>query len=182
MTTEHNRGRSFLLVTDGACLGNPGIGGWSVIIHELDGDAVVSRHAHAGRADGTTTNQRMELTAAYEGLKYLGATSAPITVVSDSQYLVNGMTQWRDGWKERGWRKANRKPVENLDLWIALDQQCPTVRPIYWRWTKGHAGHKLNEAADMLANNAAKGVYGVPVGALADFHPELFSEVIVRAA
>ena len=174
MTTNINPGRTVVLATDGACLGNPGTGGWAVVINELDGDAIISRYALAGRADGTTTNQRMELTAAYEGLKYLGASLIPATVLSDSRYLVDGMSQWRDGWKANGWRKGDRKPVANVDLWIALDEMCPPARPVQWQWTRGHDGHDLNEIADKLANKAALGAFDDPAVSLMELHPELF--------
>ena len=165
------------IFTDGSCRGNPGPGGWGVVVLELDGDAVISRRALTGRADGNTTNMRMEMTAVYEGIRSLGATGSPITILTDSEIIVKGMTQWLPGWKDNGWRKADRKPVLNLDLWMGLDAVAPKGRVVHWRWTKGHAGHELNEAADMLATNAADGVYGDPVGSLINFHPELFSEV-----
>jgi len=178
MTTEHDRGRSILLATDGACLGNPGPGGWGVVVHELEGDTVISRHALAGRADGDTTNNQMELTAAFEALRFIGGKSSPLTIITDSKYVVDGMTQWMDSWKSNGWRTAGRKPVKNLELWMALDD-LTRGRAVHWQWTRGHAGHTLNEAADMLANNAARGVYGDPVGSLADFHPELFEQEMI---
>jgi ribonuclease HI len=179
MNITYERGRRFLLVTDGACLGNPGPGGWGVVIHELDGDTIVSRYALAGSADGNTTNNRMELTAAYEGLKFIGGTSTPIVIVSDSQLLVKGMTQWIDGWKQRGWRGSDRKTIKNTDLWMALDE-LTLGREVYWEWTRGHYGHALNETADMLATNAAAGVYGgQPAVTLRAMHPQLFSEALV---
>lgn len=171
MNTEYASGRSILLATDGACLGNPGPGGWGVVIHEYDGDTIIRRHALAGSADGDTTNNRMELTAAYEGLKFIGGTSTPITILSDSRYLVDGMTQWLPGWKERGWRTADRKTVKNADLWMALDD-LTRARKVQWKWTKGHAGDPMNEDADMLANNAAAGLYRHT--ALTQAHPRLF--------
>ncbi len=172
MIIDTYTGHRFVLHTDGACLGNPGPGGWGVIIHEMDGDAVISRTAIAGHADGNTTNNRMEAMAAYEGLKALGATSLPTLVISDSQLLVNGFNLWMHQWKAKGWRKADRKPVANLDLWMALEQLA-SGRNIAFRWTEGHAGNPLNEAADMLASNAARGVYDDIT--VADLHPDLFA-------
>lgn len=148
--------RSYLLFPDGACLGNPGPGGWGVVIHELNSDTIVRRHALAGSAGGDTTNNRMELQAAIEGLRYLGDPGDPVTVVSDSEYVVKGMTQWLEGWKVRGWRKSDRKPVLNVDLWTVLDELAGGLR-VSWQWVRGHNCHPLNEVADMLANNAAKG-------------------------
>ena len=175
MTINYTTGRRLVLAIDGACLGNPGPGGWAVIIHEMDGDTIISRSALAGRADGDTTNNRMEMTAAYEALRYLGADHTPATIVSDSQILVNGMTQWRDGWKANGWRKADRKPVLNLDLWMALDELCPKSRPIRWEWTRGHSGHPMNEMADMLANDAAAGIHRGELDELRRLYPGSFS-------
>lgn len=147
MHSDLYRGHRYLVVTDGSCRNNPGPGGWGVVIHELDGDVVVSRHALAGCADGNTTNNRMEMTAVYEGIRALGATGVPITILTDSKIIVDGMTQWRQRWKANGWRTADRQPVKNLDLWMGLDAVSPEGRIVHWKWTKGHAGHELNEAA-----------------------------------
>ena len=125
MNTAHTTGRSYLLATDGACLRNPGPGGWGVVVHELDGDTIVSRSALAGGADGRTTNNQMELTAAIEGLRSLGDTTLPITIISDSKYLTNGMTKWLPNWKARGWRTSDRKPVKNRDLWMDARRPGP---------------------------------------------------------
>lgn len=127
--------------TDGACSGNPGPGGWGVLI--LDGDARVEIYG----GETPTTNNRMEMTAAIEALK---ATNGAIRLHTDSQYLKNGITVWIAGWKRNGWRTSDRKPVKNQDLWMALDELART-RKIEWRWVKGHAGHPENERADALA-------------------------------
>jgi len=127
--------------TDGACAGNPGPGGWGVVIIERDS----RREAYGG--ESSTTNNRMELTAAIEALK---TTKGPIRLYTDSQYVKNGITTWIKGWKRNGWRTADRKPVKNQDLWLALEGAVEG-RTVDWRWVKGHAGHPENERADALA-------------------------------
>lgn len=134
--------------TDGACSGNPGPGGWGVLLIARDGDTVVKeRELKGGEAD--TTNNRMEMLAAINALESLSRPSE-ITIVTDSAYVKGGMTEWIHGWKRRGWKTATKKPVKNEDLWRRLDAatQRHTVR---WEWVKGHAGHPENERADELA-------------------------------
>ena len=134
------------ITTDGACKGNPGPGGWAAI---LECRGVEKRLSGAERQ---TTNNRMEMTAALRALEALRQ-PAEVTLVTDSRYLLDGMTKWLAGWQRNGWRTASRQPVKNADLWMALAQ---AARPhhIRWEWVKGHAGHPLNEAADALANAA----------------------------
>lgn len=127
--------------TDGACAGNPGPGGWGVLII----DAETRTEFYGG--DSATTNNRMELTAAIEALR---ATAGPLRLYTDSQYVKNGITAWINGWKRNGWRTADRKPVKNQDLWMALDAAI-AGRKIDWRWVRGHDGHPENERADALA-------------------------------
>lgn len=129
--------------TDGACSGNPGPGGWGAIL--IYGDTC--REMSGGAPD--TTNNRMELTAAIEALQALNR-AAGVDLFTDSEYVKNGITQWLRGWKARGWRTADKKPVKNLDLWQALDAAVAR-HDIDWRWVKGHAGHERNERADELA-------------------------------
>ena len=134
--------------TDGACSGNPGPGGWGVLLIARDGDQVVKeRDLCGGEAD--TTNNRMELMAAIKALEALGRDSA-ITVITDSAYVKNGVTSWIHGWKRNGWKTANRKPVKNADLWQRLDE-AQARHKVTWKWIKGHAGHVENERADELA-------------------------------
>jgi ribonuclease HI len=136
--------------TDGACAGNPGPGGWGVLI--IEGGK--RRELFGG--DPATTNNRMEMTAAIEALK---STTGPIRLHTDSQYLKNGITAWIKGWKRNGWKTADRKPVKNQDLWRMLDQ-ATEGRKIDWRWVRGHDGHPENERADALARaglNASSG-------------------------
>ncbi|MBD3763390.1 MAG: ribonuclease HI [Rhodobacterales bacterium] len=134
--------------TDGACSGNPGPGGWGVLIRAMEGATVVrQRELQGGEAD--TTNNRMELLAAITALETLARPSA-ITIVTDSAYVKNGVTSWIHGWKRNGWKTADRKPVKNIDLWQRLDA-AQARHQVTWRWIKGHAGHPENERADELA-------------------------------
>jgi ribonuclease HI len=129
--------------TDGACSGNPGPGGWGVILQWGDH----TKELHGGEAH--TTNNRMELTAAIMALESL---KRPVTVDlhTDSQYLRQGITSWINGWKKNGWRTADKKPVKNADLWQRLDTAVHR-HIVHWHWVRGHAGHDLNERADELA-------------------------------
>lgn len=134
--------------TDGACSGNPGPGGWGVLMRAIEGEAVMKeRELSGGEAD--TTNNRMELLAAINALEVLSRDTA-ITITTDSAYVKNGVTSWIFGWKKNGWRTADRKPVKNVDLWLRLDAAQARHR-VTWKWIKGHAGHAENERADELA-------------------------------
>jgi len=136
--------------TDGACSGNPGPGGWGVLLIARNGDTVVrSRDLSGGEAD--TTNNRMELMAAISALESLTRPSA-ITIVTDSTYVKNGITGWIHGWKRNNWRTASKKPVKNADLWQRLDA-AQDRHDVTWAWIKGHAGHAENERADELARD-----------------------------
>jgi len=136
------------LITDGACLGNPGKGGWACILrygeHKRE---IFGYHPH-------TTNNRMELTAAIEGLKHLKE-NCSVEVITDSEYLKNGITSWIHGWKRRNWKSSDKKPVKNQDLWMALDELV-AAHQTQWKWTKGHASHEDNNRCDELANRAAR--------------------------
>ncbi|MBO9453614.1 ribonuclease HI [Paracoccus sp. R12_1] len=134
--------------TDGACSGNPGPGGWGVLMRALDGDTVVKERELQG-GEAATTNNRMELMAAISALEALTRPSR-IVIVTDSAYVKNGVSQWIHGWKRNGWRTADRKPVKNVELWQRLDQ-AQARHDVEWRWIKGHAGHAENERADELA-------------------------------
>ena len=131
------------IYTDGACSGNPGAGGWGVFVDFGD-----RSEEHCG-GEESTTNNRMELLAAIEGLR-LTAGEGAVVIYTDSQYVKNGITTWIVGWKRNGWKTAARKPVKNQDLWQALDEAV-TDRDVTWRWVKGHAGDPGNEKADALA-------------------------------
>ena len=132
------------IFTDGACRGNPGPGGWGVLMRYGDAE----RKLYGGAAD--TTNNRMELQAAIEGLKALKE-RCQVSLTTDSIYVKNGITTWLEGWKKKGWKTAGRKPVKNVDLWQALDEQNQR-HDVDWHWVKGHSGHRENELADQLAN------------------------------
>ncbi len=132
---------------DGSCEGNPGPGGYGVIVRDTQGD-----HELSG-GEAKTTNNRMELTGALAGLRHVVRPSR-IRVVSDSQYLVRGMTEWIHGWLKRKWRRPDRKPVLNRDLWEALLRETERHQ-VTWEWIRGHAGHAENEWCDQLAVAAA---------------------------
>lgn len=138
------------IYTDGACKGNPGVGGWG---------AVLESGAHKKELFGgeqETTNNRMELMAV---IKALSALKRPceIKLHTDSQYVLKGITEWISGWKARGWRTASKEPVKNVDLWQALDAACQTHQ-IEWIWVRGHTGNPGNELADQLANQGVESV------------------------
>jgi ribonuclease HI len=136
------------LITDGACLGNPGPGGWAYILRFGDKTREVSGSAPE------TTNNRMELTAAIEGLRALKEPCS-VEVVTDSEYVKNGITTWIHGWKRNGWKTAAKKPVVNQDLWKDLESATDSHQ-IRWTWTKGHADHDDNNRCDELATRAAR--------------------------
>jgi ribonuclease HI len=136
------------LITDGSCLGNPGPGGWACILRYNDHE-----REFYGSAPHTTNN-RMELTAAIEGLRALRQ-DCEIEVITDSEYVKNGITQWIAGWKRKGWMTSQKKPVVNRDLWEELDDLA-SRHSVRWSWTKGHASHEDNNRCDELAQRAAR--------------------------
>lgn len=137
------------IFTDGACSGNPGPGGWGVILRYKDNEKELS----GGAAE--TTNNRMELTAVIEALKALRRECAVI-IYTDSRYVMDGVQEWLPNWKRNNWRTSNKKsPVKNVDLWQQLDDLL-TQHKISWRWVKGHNGHPENERVDKLARDFAK--------------------------
>ena len=140
------------IYTDGACLGNPGPGGWAAIL-----ESGKHRRELSG-AEAATTNNRMELSAAIAGLKALRK-SCDVVLYTDSRYVKQGMTEWLPGWQRKGWRTASGKPVENRDLW---DQLVTAAEPhrIHWKWVRGHNGVPGNERADQLARAAAEKIAG----------------------
>lgn len=136
--------RTVEIYTDGACRGNPGAGGWGVVL--IAGSH--RRTLHGGEAE--TTNNRMELTAAIEALNAL-KNKQKVVLYTDSRYVMHGITEWMPNWKRRGWKTAARKPVKNRDLWQVLDEAIKR-HDIEWKWVKGHDGNAGNEEADALAN------------------------------
>ena len=140
MTTK----KQVVMYTDGACKGNPGVGGWGVSLQY----GAHRKELYGGEAE--TTNNRMELTAAIEGLKQLKQ-ACKVTIYTDSKYVMQGMEEWLAGWKARGWKTASKSPVKNVDLWQQLDELVGK-HEVTWQWVKGHAGDEGNERADELAN------------------------------
>lgn len=136
-----------IIATDGACKGNPGPGGWGVLIRSG------SREKELSGGEPDTTNNRMELTAAIMGLNALKK-PCRVTLSTDSVYVRDGITKWVHGWQRNGWQTANKKPVKNVELWQALVEAVKPHR-IEWKWVKGHAGDPDNERADTLASDAA---------------------------
>lgn len=133
---------------DGACLGNPGPGGWAALLRSRAGEKEISG------GDPATTNNRMELMAAIAGLNAL-TRPCRVAVTTDSQYVQKGISEWIHSWKRRGWKTADKKAVKNADLWQALDQAQSRHR-VTWHWVRGHDGHIENERVDVLARNEAE--------------------------
>jgi len=134
------------IFTDGACRGNPGPGGWGVLMRHKGHEKTLYG------AEAQTTNNRMELMAAIQGLESL-TRPCQVRVTTDSKYVQQGIQEWLANWKRRGWKTAARKPVKNVDLWQRLDE-ATAGHDIEWAWVKGHSGHPENERADELANKA----------------------------
>ncbi len=132
------------MFTDGACKGNPGPGGWGVLLRYKGHE----KSLYGGERD--TTNNRMELMAAIMGLESLKE-SCVVALTTDSQYVKNGINEWIANWKKRGWKTANKQPVKNVDLWQRLDEAVARHQ-VSWHWVRGHTGHRENEMADELAN------------------------------
>ena len=132
------------IFTDGACKGNPGPGGWGAWL------ATGKHEKELCGGEKLTTNNRMELTAVIEALASLKR-SCEVTIHTDSEYVRKGITEWIHGWKQRGWKTADKKAVKNVDLWVRLEEEM-VRHEVHWHWVKGHAGHAGNEAADALAN------------------------------
>ena len=142
------------MYTDGACKGNPGPGGWGVLLRA----GAQEKELFGGEA--ATTNNRMELTAVIEGLSALKRPCA-VDLYLDSQYVRQGITEWIHGWKQKGWRTSTKQPVKNVDLWQKLDALVSGAgHRIEWHWVRGHAGHEGNERADELANRGVASLRG----------------------
>lgn len=136
-----------LVYTDGGCSGNPGPGGWGAVVINGESETRLSGGEHE------TTNNRMELTAAIEALKFVQqnfGSERETSVYSDSQYVKNGITVWIKSWKAKGWKNAAKQPVKNQDLWTKLDALASSLQNLNWNWVKGHAGIKYNEMCDSL--------------------------------
>ena len=139
------------IYTDGACKGNPGIGGWGAILEYGNTKKEIKGYSI------NTTNNIMELTAVIKALECLNR-KCQIVITTDSNYVKNGITKWIHNWKAKGWKTASKKPVKNKDLWIKLDQLAAN-HTIDWKWVKGHSGHQENERADLLANEGIDDLY-----------------------
>jgi ribonuclease HI len=150
MTTVNN---TVYIYTDGACRGNPGPGGWGVIMRYKE----TEKEYFGGEAD--TTNNRMEMTAIIQALTLLKR-SCHIDISTDSRYVIDGITKWLPGWKKKNWKTSKNQPVKNEDLWRALDKLVNT-HDISWNWVKGHSGHEENERADELANKGIDELQGL---------------------
>ncbi len=135
------------IYTDGACSGNPGPGGWGAILHWNDHEKELSG------GEGETTNNRMEMMAVIQALSALKNEKTPVTIYTDSKYVMDGATQWLEGWKARGWKGANKKSVKNQDLWEQIDSLIQRFN-VTFIWVKGHNGHEMNERVDKLAVSA----------------------------
>lgn len=135
------------IYTDGACQGNPGLGGWGVLLRSGNREKTLCG------SEPFTTNNRMELTAAIEGLSAIKIEKAQVVVVTDSKYVRDGITQWIHGWKKNGWKTKEKSLVKNIDLWKKLDDLLKRHQ-VDWEWVKGHNGHPENECADQLATSA----------------------------
>ena len=144
-----NNSELILVWTDGACSGNPGNGGWGVLIKYIDGKAI-----QLSGSEINTTNNRMEMLAVIEGLKYL-KNYTNIIVHTDSKYVMDGITNWIHTWKTNNWKNSQKKDVKNKDLWQELDNISRNFK-IKWKWVKGHSGIEENDIADLLATNAIK--------------------------
>jgi len=155
VTHDSSKKTTVELFTDGACSGNPGPGGWGALLRYKGTEKEFSG------AESATTNNRMELTAAIEGLKALKK-PCNVTLYTDSKYVLQGVTEWLQGWKARGWKTADKKPVKNQDLWEKLDAVI-AKHNVHFIWVKGHAGHIENERVDALARQAIINLTHSPV-------------------
>ena len=152
------------IFTDGACSGNPGPGGWGAILRYKGHEKELSG------AEAPTTNNRMEMMAAIAALEALKRPS-PVHIHTDSQYLRDGITRYIHGWKARGWKTADKKPVKNIDLWTRLEAAMKPHR-VEWFWVRGHSGHAENERADVLAREGIAAVRSGALGALSEKPPD----------
>jgi len=144
---------SYYAFSDGACRGNPGPGAWGSLVQDKTGLVIYE----GSSVELGTTNNRMELQGALEALKFLKkefSSAQSIALISDSKYVVEGLKSWMSGWKKRGWKKADGKAPENIELWQELDQVVSQLREVQYFWVKGHSGHPQNEKCDQLANEA----------------------------
>ncbi len=153
LPVEFTEDFAFFCFSDGACRGNPGPGAWGALVQDSSGELIYE----GSGLERPSTNNRMEMTGALRCMQYLkaqGHLAANIVVISDSKYVVDGMNKWVEGWKKRGWKKADKKTPENIEIWKDLDQLRNEFAKVHFSWVKGHAGHPQNERCDQLANEA----------------------------
>jgi ribonuclease HI len=141
-----NKYREIIIYSDGACKGNPGPGGWGAVLIYNDNKKEIFGGEH------NTTNNKMELTAVIKALEEINTRNIPVKIITDSQYVKNGIESWIHNWKNNNWKNASKKPVKNSDLWKRLDALVNEFQQIKWEWVKGHNNNKFNELADKLAN------------------------------
>lgn len=141
------------IFTDGACRGNPGPGGWGALLRYKGSE----KELYGAESD--TTNNRMELLAAIKALEELKR-PCKVTITTDSNYVKKGITEWLQGWKQRGWKTSGKTPVQNVELWQRLEQAVSRHEHVDWKWVRGHSGHAENERADRLANRAIDELLG----------------------
>ena len=139
----------YKIYTDGACLGNPGPGGWGAVIFDQD-----DKQKNISGSEKNTTNNRMELLAAIMSLKKI-KNNSEVVIFTDSTYVKNGITEWIKNWKKNGWKNSSKKSIKNKDLWVKLDKLCQT-NSVSWKWVKGHSTNEFNNLADELATKAIK--------------------------
>lgn len=151
-SSNNTNNKKVIIYTDGACKGNPGIGGWGVFLRYGEYEKTLCGGEH------NTTNNRMELIAAIKALQAL-TRQCSVDLWTDSNYVKNGITQWIHNWKKNNWKTANKKPVVNQDLWQQLDEMTQKHH-VDWHWVKGHSGHPGNEIADQLANKGIEELRG----------------------
>jgi ribonuclease HI len=141
-----NKYKEIIIYSDGACKGNPGPGGWGAVLIYNDNKKEIFGGEH------NTTNNKMELTAVIKALEEIKTRNIPVKIITDSQYVKNGIESWIHNWKKNNWKNASKKPVKNSDLWKRLDALVNEFQQIKWEWVKGHNNNKFNELADKLAN------------------------------
>jgi ribonuclease HI len=141
-----NKYKEIIIYSDGACKGNPGPGGWGAVLIYNDNKKEIFGGEH------NTTNNKMELTAVIKALEEIKTRNIPVKIITDSQYVKNGIESWIHNWKKNNWKNASKKTVKNSDLWKRLDALVNEFQQIKWEWVKGHNNNKFNELADKLAN------------------------------
>lgn len=149
------KNNEIIIYTDGACKGNPGPGGWGAVLEYKNNVKELCG------GDANTTNNKMELTAVINALKAVKNKNIPVRIITDSQYVKNGIESWIHNWKKNGWKNAAKKPVKNSELWKELDELVNQFAEVKWEWVKGHSNNRGNELADKLANDGINKIQGI---------------------